>query len=167
MLDYTAFLSARAASGALLVLGATTIAVWATRTARPQTAEADDATTLPKLPGDGAEKGGLAAVAFAAIVTAVATTGIQALRFGWLMVLGLVLAAAIRGYRLRRPGPPVLDRLAAVLAVVPGCALLAGAIYVLIQGSYSGRDLAWVLGHAVAGALALIVGLRWKRAAGA
>ncbi|WP_433615644.1 hypothetical protein ACQP2P_12210 [Dactylosporangium sp. CA-139114] len=165
MADFASYLSDQANAGAVIALGATATAVWATRTARSEPAEADDAPAVPKPLGGGAETWAVAAVAVAAIVAALASPRPLGLPFDWLVVLGLVLAATLRGYRLSRPGPAVLDRLAAVLAVVPGCALLAGAMFMAFDGTSGGRVLLWMLGYAVAGALALIVGLRWQRAA--
>ncbi|MEV4512261.1 hypothetical protein AB0K00_25265 [Dactylosporangium sp. NPDC049525] len=77
----------------------------------------------------------------------------------------LLAAAALRGYRLARPGPSVLDRLSVVLAVVPACALLAGAA---VAALYDGTDdivpsLRWLGGYVVAAALALYAARSWRK----
>ncbi|WP_432988911.1 hypothetical protein [Dactylosporangium sp. CA-233914] len=162
MADVSYYLSGTASTGAALALGAGAVVLWVSRTRRPEPAPAEP-PTAPKLTAGGAEIAGLAAVLVAAVLAVAAPVSLDPGPFGWLSVLALVAAAALRWYRLARPAPPVLDRLTAVLALVPACALLVGAIFIEFSSYPIER---WVICDAVGGALALAAGLRWRRTAG-
>jgi hypothetical protein len=158
--------SDRATTGAAIALTAAAVTVWAARTARPGPAGDDGPATAPRLPANAVQIGGIAAVLLAAAAAAVAPPVRDVLPFGWLAVLTLALAAVLRGYRVLRPGPPALDRLAAALAVVPACALLAGALLMLYETDVEIAAVQqWAITYAVAGALALAAGLLWRRPA--
>ncbi|MEU7876475.1 hypothetical protein [Dactylosporangium sp. NPDC049140] len=154
--------SIRATELAAIALGGVAVAIWATRTARPGADAPAEPGPAPRLPAGAAEVGGLVAVVLAAAGNLAASPVTGSLYADWLTVLGLVLAAALRGYRLARPGPRVLDHLGAVLALVPAFALLAAAVSLLLDHNLTVSPV-----YAVAGGLALAAGLRWRRLAGA
>jgi hypothetical protein len=154
-----AFSTLVATSGAATALGAGAVALWATRTARPEAAEATEPAVAPKLPAGGAEAGALVAVVVAAALALIAPLRLSGDLFSVLTALLLLAGALVRGYRLGRPGPPVLDRLAAVLALVPSSALLVGALFMVLRDASS----RWMTFYAAAGVLALAAGLRWRR----
>ncbi|WP_327000333.1 hypothetical protein OHA72_35055 [Dactylosporangium sp. NBC_01737] len=121
--------------------------------------------TAPKLAGGPAEIRGLVSVLLAAAVVVVVPGSHSVESAEWLSALVLVLAVALRGYRLARPGPAVLDRLTVALALVPACALFGGASVVV---AYDGSDDLswwgpWLLGYVVAGVLALVAARAWRK----
>ncbi|MEV0566965.1 hypothetical protein [Dactylosporangium sp. NPDC050588] len=151
------------ATAAAAVTATSAVVAWAATTARP--APADPPVTLPKLPNRPAETVGLVAALIAALVAFVLPPAAQLESVQEVSAILLLAAAALRGYRLTRPGPAVLDRLASVLALVPACGLFGGACVVALYDGLDDLDWwgFWLGGLVVGGALALVAGLSWRQ----
>ncbi|MEV4138994.1 hypothetical protein AB0J72_43365 [Dactylosporangium sp. NPDC049742] len=154
------------ASAAAAVTATSAVVAWAATTARP--APADPPVTLPKLPKlpkRPAETVGLVAALIAALVAFVLPPDTHLESVQEVSAILLLAAAALRGYRLARPGPAVLDRLTRVLALVPACGLFGGACVVALYDGFDELD--WwgplLVGFAGGGALALVAGLSWRQ----
>lgn len=151
------------ASAAAAVAATGAVVVWAVRSARP--APVHPPTTLPKLATRPAELVGLVSALIAAVVAYAVPPDNQVESLQQVSATLLLAAAALRGYRLTRPGPAVLDRLTRVLAVAPACGLFGGACVVALYDGTGNLDwwLRWLGGLAVAGVLALVAGRSWRQ----
>ncbi|WP_238013288.1 hypothetical protein KZZ52_40885 [Dactylosporangium sp. AC04546] len=160
--DFAAYAVTGAAAAAV---GASAVVLWARRTARPTPAPEADAGDVPPRSGGPAEFATLAAVVVAAVVGLLTTRNVTVQAVPEVAALLLLAGAGLRGYRLTRPGPAVLDRLAAVLVLVPAVAMLGGTVFLLLLGPLD-AGLVVTLGYAVSAAITLPVGLAWRRSAG-
>ncbi|GAA1532330.1 hypothetical protein GCM10009827_057730 [Dactylosporangium maewongense] len=151
------------ASAAAAVAATGAVVAWAATTARP--APADPPVTLSKLPNRPAEIRGLAAALIAAVVVFAVPPSNQVESVQEVSAVLLLAAAALRWYRLTRPGPAVLDRLTQVLALVPACGLFGGACVVALYDGLDELDWwgPWLGSLVLGGALALVAGLSWRQ----
>ncbi|MFF5235289.1 hypothetical protein [Dactylosporangium sp. NPDC000521] len=151
------------ASAAAAVAATGAVVVWTVRSARP--APVHPPTTLPKLAPRPAEVVGLVSALIAAVVAFALPPDQPVESVQQVSAVLLLAAAALRGYRMTRPGPATLDRLTRALVMAPGCGLLGGAVVV---GLYDGSDegawwFQWLGGLAAAGILALVAGRSWRQ----
>jgi hypothetical protein len=117
-------------SSAMAVSAAVGAAVaWSVRSVRRPAPEPADAAVPPaRLAPTAREIGGLILVGAAATLLVVRAAVASVANLEVLCLLFLLLAVALRVFRLTRPGTPTIERLAAFLALVPGGALLIGRV---------------------------------------
>jgi hypothetical protein len=146
------------------VAAVSAVSVWVVNSARkPRTEPADTPHSSPKIDATLTEIAAMVVVAVMPALFLVRLLLGQASPVEAVAMLSLFGAAVLRGIRLRRAGPPVIDRLTAVLALVPGCGLLIGVFVLLLATHFSFNDEGST--YLIAGGPVLAAAVYWLRKA--